>query len=31
MIFGRWLIAVALIAARLGLAQAQEGSGCSWL
>ncbi len=28
MIFGRWLIAAALLAAP-GLAQAQEGSGCS--
>jgi hypothetical protein len=28
MTFGRWLIAIALIAAP-GLAQAQEGSGCS--
>jgi hypothetical protein len=29
MTFGRWLIAVALIAAPGGLAQAQEGSGCN--
>jgi len=28
MTFGRWLVAVALIAAP-GLAQAQEGSGCN--